>query len=226
MFERLEDKSEKIVAKDFIRSFLKYSEGLSRVKRWRDDEATESPFLTPEEVANRSESLLEHQGGMVLLADWVFKLADYYNDQSILELDFRKVVSLINIHDAEEVLEGDVNSNNKDEDYYKREAELRNNLFRQADNLPFGKILSEDLEAYQSKELPETKFVKALDELQAIFFMLSTDRVHKTNRNYGDPSTVVACVYVEEFPSMKKIMDVARNMILKHELIDLSVKEL
>jgi 5'-deoxynucleotidase YfbR-like HD superfamily hydrolase len=218
-YERNHERAEDI---KFIRAFLKQM-AQTRVLRWR--EADESSFVTPEQVREMKESDAEHTGQIHSLATGLRLKAQYEDDSTLTEnFDWEKARAMIGLHDIEENLTGD--SRVKDEAHYIAEEKAREEIFKKLDTLNFGELLKQYQLEYLDKSTKEARFVKAIDEIQAWFYMIYTRGFAKSNRNFHEPETIRGYEYAQEFPTLKRIADILLNIMQRPGIISSEIEDI
>lgn len=211
--------------KAFVRHVLEEFKQ-ARVKRWKKEDDF-IKFVPKEYHANRNENNLEHTGGMRIVADLVFQKAEAEGDETVLELDYRRVGNLIRVHDLEETYVGDERV--KDDDYYAREKVATAQLHKNNTQVNFGSLEDELIAEYQEKKTKESRFVKAIDELQAWLYLISKRDIGESNRGLeGDNAleNIKGYEYAQEFPTVKRVMDIVIHVMQRPELIKSGIPDM
>ena len=217
-YERNEQLEEDI---KFIRTFFQFMDQ-SRTLRWRSKK--DNAFLTAEEVSEMKESDSEHTGQMSSLASFIVEKAKTENDLVTAGVDFSRVNLMIHIHDIEENLVGD--SREKTEAYEIVEEKARKQIVEQVNKLNFGTVIESALDEYQKKQTAESQFVKALDEIQALLFMIYSRGFSQDNRDYNNLDTIVAYKYIQQFPTLERIYNVLVKIMKNQKLISTEIPDL
>lgn len=199
--------------KEFLRLYWDAMAAMMRTERWHD--TNEKPFQNGEEFANRTESVLEHCGGMGMLAVAVFEKAKAEGDETITSLDYFDISKKIHIHDIEEGLTGDIKEKTEADQAF--EVEARENLKERVRDSNVGSAFAQASDEYAEKMAPEDKFVKAIDELQGMAYLIVTRTFAKSK--FADPDDSPARQYVNEFPTLKRLFDISANVIRRQKLI-------
>lgn len=199
LFERNTQRAEDIT---FIRNFLRQMDQ-TRVLRWR--EADQALFTTPEHVEGMNETVAEHIGQMTVSATGLIHKARVENDQSLETLDFLKIISMIQLHDIDETIVGD--SRAKNNEYYEKEKEAQELISDLIKDSNFADIYTALTTEYKQRASAEARFVKAIDEIQAWFYILYTRKFEKSTRNFDQPSSIVGYELSKEFPIVNRIAD-------------------
>ncbi len=205
--------------KQFLRLLLNFVGGQSRIKRWR--EPGEEPFINSEELYSKRETVMEHVGGMSLVASMIFDKAESEEDRSITDLDFRKIIRNIVVHDSEEILTGDIQGKTAVD--RANEEKARDIVLGEAMKVSVGDHIRETLTSYQSKDRPEDRFTKAIDELQGILYIIYTRTFDKQRPNFRETK---AYEYSGEFKTLRRIIDLAINLCERSNLVDLQAPEM
>jgi 5'-deoxynucleotidase YfbR-like HD superfamily hydrolase len=188
---------------DFIRAFLQQMDQI-RALRWANE--NDPKFLTPEETKKMQETVGEHTGQMNALAAAFYLKAEAENDESINSLDGKIISIKIAGHDLEENIAGDART--KDAAYFRLENKARVRINEATEPLNFGNRFTELQNEYQNKLTKEDRFIKAIDELQAWFFIVYTRKFDYINRDFSKPEEIKGYLYSEEFPTIRRIMNI------------------
>ncbi|MFM2381342.1 MAG: hypothetical protein RLZZ76_109 [Candidatus Parcubacteria bacterium] len=205
----------------FVRMWLEQM-AQTRVQRWRED--GEQPFLNEAEVRAMNESVAEHVGQMKGLALEIIDKAVFERDYSFNDFDLRLALRMIRTHDAEEIITGDVRT--KDAAHFKRENEAIETIKNKALELNYGHQIAEAMAAYREKKVAEARFVKAIDELQAWFYIINSRRFDVSTRDFSHPESIAGYVYSQEFPTLHRVMDLVLRIMRNPECIKSGVPEM
>jgi 5'-deoxynucleotidase YfbR-like HD superfamily hydrolase len=164
-----------------------------------------------------NESDAEHTGQMQVLATNIIDKAEEENDTTTAQLDVRLVLRMIQVHDIAESLVGD--SRKKDAVYYEKEKSANEHIQRKVEILNYSDRLNEAIVEYEDKKMAEARFVKAIDELQAWFYILYTRRFDASNRDLSKPETIVGYEYSKEFPTLHRIMTIMMRILKNPKFI-------
>jgi len=188
----------------FIRNFLRQMDQ-TRVLRWRKD--GQAHFTSPNEVSEMKESDAEHTGQMCALATFILYKAKNEGDNTCADsFDILKMNALIQLHDIEENIVGD--SRDKDESYYVREKNAYEKIAMEINKMNFGNNFEILMQEYKERVTKEARFVKALDEIQAWFYLVYTKQFTESTRDFNNPNTIAGYVVAQEFPTLKRIADI------------------
>jgi 5'-deoxynucleotidase YfbR-like HD superfamily hydrolase len=127
--------------------------------------------------------------------------------------DVLKMNAMISLHDIEENIVGDERF--KDKQYYRTEQKALDTVAEGVSDLNIGSEIVSLINEYKGKASPEARFVKAIDELQAWFYMVYTKRFDKSTRDFNQPEEIKGYLLMQEFPVLKRIADILLN-ILQH----------
>lgn len=217
-YERNEQRKHDI---KFLRAFLR-SMDQTRVMRWRNPE--EERFRSPEDVKSMTESVAEHVGQMLSLITYIQLKAEVEGDQTITELDLSRVNTMVCLHDMSENIVGDTKI--KDDTYYKAEEVAHEQIREELGELNFGSKLKGYIEDYNAKASAEAHFVKAIDEIQAMLYMIYARGFSHSNRDYDNQDEIKGLVYAKEFPTLSRISDILVRIITNPKSINSDVPEM
>ncbi len=214
--ETITSPERKLIKQDalFIRDSLEYM-SQARVLRYR--ESGEAPFLSAQEVKEMRESVAEHVGLMHMLATNILDKALVEGDTSFEGFDVMLMLRMIQLHDLEESITGDVR--HKDEAHHAREEVAFRQIKDKAMKLNYGESIVYAIDAYREKQIREARFVKAVDELQAWFYIINTRRFDASTRDFSKPEDIKGYVCGSEFPTVKRVMDILLGIMQNPSLI-------
>lgn len=217
-----ERNSERVQDIQFIRTFLQQMDQ-SRTMRWRS--SNEASFSTTEEVMEMKESDAEHTGQMNMLATCIRLKAKEEGDVIFdVDFDMEKVRAMVGMHDIEENLIGDARIKNAS--YRALENNARTTVFTQLSTLNFGESLRLAHLEYLDKSSKEAQFVKALDEMQAWFYLIYTKQFSESTRNFKKPTEIEGYVFSQKFPTLKRIADILLFVLNHPSMIQQGIVDL
>lgn len=194
----------------------------SRVIRWR--EAGEATFMNPSEVAEMRESVAEHAGSMSDLAVNVLSKARTERDVAFNDFDVMKALHMIHTHDTEEIITGDVRV--KDANHYAKEREAQQLIKDQVSTLNFADDVMAAIDEYRDKSTKEARFVKAIDELQAWFYIIHTRKFDVSNRNFDVLESIAGYAFAKEFPTLMRLMNIMLRIMRNPTLVTQGIPEM
>ncbi len=156
-----------------------------------------------------TESVAEHVYGMHVIAQYFLPLEDRKR-----EWDKIKIFETITLHDIDEVETGDTVSHHKTEVHEKQAQEAFVKVLGQMPEhmQSAAKAL---IEEYEERQTIEAKFVKAIDKSEPLFEVW--DEVYKGimhgNNNSLDDHWRTKKKYIEEFPYIKRFVEVATDRL-------------
>ena len=175
-----------------IEKILTYYQ-LKHTLRWTHDSS----------VFDEKESVAEHVYGMLLLCNYFAPLQEN-------KLDSELMSDLILWHDMAEALVDDMSTLTKTEEHKQSERDAESQLVMSApDHLQ--EKLSQMFSIYEARELPEAKFVKAIDKLEPLFqiFFISNKlefednpEKHKATAEIMDNYQLNRLKYIEDYPEI------------------------
>tara|TARA_B100000508_G_scaffold141090_1_gene146269 strand:+ start:12223 stop:12873 length:651 start_codon:yes stop_codon:yes gene_type:complete len=186
-----------------IQKILTYYQ-LKHMLRWTHDSTQ----------VDEKESVAEHVYGMYVLNDYFLPLQEG-------SLDTKLVNDLILWHDMAEALVDDMTTLSKTNAHKQLEKEAESQLVCNAPNHLQDK-LGEMFKIYEEQELPEAKFVKAIDKLEPLFQILHNGTrltFEKDPDRHARTATVLdkyqqnRIKYIEAFPDILKFSRVLSNEI-------------
>ena len=68
--------------------------------------------------------------------------------------------------------------------------------------------------------------MKAIDEMQAWFYMIHTRGFSESNRNFNEPETFRGYVYAQEFPTLKRITDILLKIMQRPGIISSEIEDM
>lgn len=168
-------------------------------------------YATKRDLDVHSESVAEHIFALLFLSQYFLPLED---TKRVLNVE--KLYRILLFHDFGEITHGDIPYHLKTEEDERREQEAAENLFT---SLPLSmrKEAYESWRDYERKESPEARFANALDKTEPLFELLdpineqSIKRLKFTYSDHLDKKLLAT----EEFPIMRKFIDVASRDMLK-----------
>ncbi len=211
-FERNEQRKQDVM---FVRSFLRQMDQ-TRVLRWRKE--GDAKVTSAEEVTQMKESDAEHTGQMTTLATFLLLKARNENDGSIdPTFDSLKLFAMIQLHDLEENRVGD--ARDKDETYYAKEKVAHAEIVAEVEKMNFGDTVLTAMTEYKERSSKEARLAKALDELQAWFYLVYTRQFAESTRDFTKPHLIEGYARMSEFPTVKRIGDIVLKILQNPKLI-------
>lgn len=206
--------------KSNIRALLKLQSGLERTPRWREE--GEFPHLTPEQMKEYRQSVLEHMAGMNSIATFLFDIAEQEGDTAISNLNFRLVSKYIILHDSEEIYTGD--KREKTPEDHELEKEAVDKIVAEGQETSIAPQIRFLMESYHTKATPEARFVKAIDELEAYFHMIGIRGIDRSKRT--NLRETASYQYAQEFPTLARYMKIAVDVMEKKELLSTEIPQM
>ena len=74
-------------------------------------------------------------------------------------------------------------------------------------------MLTQAQKEYHSKEAPEARLVKAIDELQAFLWMLVSNTHDRMNRDLHNPDSIAGYRYAKEFPLLLELLTLSARLV-------------
>ena len=205
----------------FIR-FLLDAQMQAYVLRWRKKK--QKPFRSVMEIARMREDLLQHTAGMVTMLVGLLHKAEAEGSSEFEDIDLLLAITKIQFHDCEELLTGDVRS--KKPVHAARAKNAWRKIFERVRGLNFKPALKSAHSAYEKKETPTDRLVKAIDELQAWVYLISVRRVTESTRNWDEIDTNTGYSYCSEFPTLQRIADLLLRFMRNPNLIKSQILKL
>lgn len=171
-----------------------------KVFRWGNQNVLISP---------KYENNLEHCGAMQMLFNILLPAAKELGTDELENLDHSIVSRMIMLHDLAEVKVGD--KKHKSPEHLENERLANDklcNFFRKC-CIPGGSVLADDLEDCLLKESLHSRFVKALDEMQAWLFLIWSSRTTECKYHGKEFEELQSARGVGEFPFLQALMKTA-----------------
>ncbi len=194
-----------ITSDDFVLSEvdkLRVLYGLKKEIRYDQERVNES----------HTESVAEHIYALHCLIDYFLPLENPEGDWDAL-----KIHQMAQYHDIDEIETGDTLG------WLKSKAEQNNE--RKAAELVIEKLpdclkeyIRDTLDEYKLQKSKESQFVKAIDKLEPLFQLYDdegTETMHK-NKTTRDKSDSIKYPYVNEFPTIKKFVEVITEKYVRN----------
>lgn len=160
---------------------------------------------------NNPESVAEHVYGMHVLFDYFWPLED-----SEAKWNQVKMRQMINFHDLDEVIVGDVIG------YLKTAADKEKEVEAQAqvlDSVPqsMRSTLEVLLEEYETRESVEAKFIKAIDKIEPVVHVYNENgkRLLNEMRTTKEQHDSIKLPYFKPFPVIHRFYDVSINKMVE-----------
>lgn len=192
-----------------IQKILTYYQ-LKHTLRWSHDSSEK----------DEKESVAEHVFGLNILSEYFLPLQEN-------SLDKKLVNDLILWHDMSEALVDDMTTLSKTDAHRQLEKEAELKLFENAPQ-HLQEKLKKIFSVYEAQELPEARFVKAIDKLEPLFqirflcnqFSFEQNTIkHQLTVEILDKYQQNRLKYISDFPDILKFSEVLGDEIIKTDYI-------
>jgi putative hydrolase of HD superfamily len=171
-------------------------------------------YNTERDFSVHSESVAEHIFALIFLSQYFLPIEDPES-----KLDEKKIYKMILFHDFAEIVHGDLPYHIKTIADEEREKEAGEKIFSELPTIM--QESSKDLwKEYEKKEIPEARFVNALDKIEPLFELL--DPVNEKSFKRLEFSYEVhlkkKLVATEGFPIMRRFVEAISGDMLKRKV--------
>jgi 5'-deoxynucleotidase YfbR-like HD superfamily hydrolase len=158
----------------------------------------------------KTESVAEHIYALDVLAEYFSVI------EEVSELDMAKVHAMITWHDIDEIETGDTPGFLKTDDHRKAESEA---IKMAIANSPIALQLQIETisKEYKAQETVEARFVKALDKIEPVFYLLNPNgkRIFEVSPATKEQHCRIKEPYVKGFPYMYRFYTVTLDVFEK-----------
>jgi hypothetical protein len=205
----------------FLRILLKAQVQIM-VLRWRKGD--QAPFRKAEEIARMEEDLLQHCSGMISILSLLMLKAQAEESIEFDQINLHSVMIKIQFHDCEEILTSDIR--NKTSVHKLCAKGAWKTILNHTNSLNFSESLRKVQAEYESKEKPEDRLVKALDEVQACIYLVATRKVSESTRDWQHIENSIGYTCAKEFPTLCRVMDILIRLMRCPSYVKKPIEEL
>lgn len=185
--------SEDFVFEEFAR--IQFFYGLKHEIRYKSERTI---------VKDAYDSVAEHVYGMHIAFQYFWSLENPKQDW-----DASKMMSMITLHDIEEVVTGDVIGYDKTDADRQAEAQALQEVYKNTPESMRGNVQAL-LEEYEQRSSIEAKFVKAIDKIEALIHLYNPEgkeMLHKMGTTF-EQNASIKVPHFKEFPVIMRFYEV------------------
>ena len=163
------------------------------------------------EEAIETESVAEHVHAMSVLAHYFGPL-----EHEKITLDYARVHSLITWHDIDEIETGDIIGYLKTDEDRLREASATHTVLQKSPDL-ITSLIQSHLDEYKAQTTPESRFVKALDKLDPVFYLFNKNgyKLFKLHEATKEQHCRIKEPYLKDYKYMYRFYTVITQQLEK-----------
>ena len=162
-------------------------------------------------VKDAYDSVAEHVYGMHIAFQYFWPLEDEHKSW-----DATMMLSMITLHDIEEVITGDVIGYDKTEADRQAEAQAMQGVFTKTPEFMKDNVKTL-LEAYEKRESKEAKFVKAIDKIEPLIHLYNQEgkeMLHVMGTTF-EQNASIKVPHFKEFPVIMRFYEVIASRMKK-----------